>query len=134
MDIWNIFDVDGNGTMSEEEFLLYIGVNEYGSLKQRLLCAYLLADKNGDGRLTKKEINVVFSRMMRIKKRAEVPGPHAKKMAAKLIPADKERIAAALERFMAVADHDNSGVVSLDEFLGTADKHPELFDLFNVVV
>ena len=158
-DIWNVFDVDGNGTMSEEEFLLYVGVNEFGSLKQRLLSSFLLADRNGDGHLTKKEIRVMFNRMMRMKKRGEVPGPQAKKVASKLIPADKERVAYALDRFLAVADRDNvscfsshcctllflfslvacllvawqSGRINLQEFMAAADKNPELFDLFGVV-
>ena len=76
-------------------------------MKQKLLSSYLVADRNGDGRLTRKEIYVMFKRMMRMKKRAEVPGPHAKKMAMKLVPADKERILDALSNFLKIADKDD---------------------------
>lgn len=132
-DIWHVFDVDDNGTMSQEEYLLYVGVNEFGSVKQKLLSSYLIADRNGDGRLTTSEISNMFERMLRMKKRAEVPGPHAKKMAMKLVPADKERIKKALDNFMKIADKDNSGAVSLDEFMAAADQDEELFSLFTPV-
>jgi len=133
-DIWHVFDVDDNGTMSQEEYLLYRGVNDFGTVKQKLLSSYLVADRNGDGKLTRREIYRMFKRMLRMKKRAEVPGPHAKKMAMKLVPADKERIQEALENFLKLADKDNSGFVSLEEFMAAADKDEELFSLFTPVV
>ena len=40
-DIWNVFDVDGNGTMSEEEFLLYVGDLHKRCVSYKLCCALI---------------------------------------------------------------------------------------------
>ena len=54
--IFETFDTDGNGTMSLNEFLVYMGLSSGGSLEQKLQGSFMLFDKDHNGELERDEV------------------------------------------------------------------------------
>jgi len=72
--VWHTFDVNGNNKMEFSEWLLYYGTAHYASPSQRNTAMFAIMDCNGDGKLSKKEVETMFRRSALINKRLTALG------------------------------------------------------------
>jgi len=72
--VWHAFDVNGNGKMEFSEWLLYYGTAHYASAEQVNTALFAIMDVNGDGKLSKKEVETMFRRSELIRKRLSALG------------------------------------------------------------
>jgi len=72
--VWHAFDVNGNNKMEFSEWLLYYGTAHYGSMSQINQAMFAIMDANGDGKLSKKEVELMFRRSALIQKRLTALG------------------------------------------------------------
>jgi len=72
--MWHAFDVNGNGKMEFPEWLLYYGTSHYGTAAQVNQALFAIMDVNGDGKLSKKEVESMFRRSALMQKRLNALG------------------------------------------------------------
>jgi len=72
--VWRTFDVNGNNKMEFSEWLLYYGTAHYASPSQVNTALFAVMDVNGDGKLSKKEVETMFRRSALIHKRLAALG------------------------------------------------------------
>jgi len=72
--VWRAFDVNGNNKMEFGEWLLYYGTAHYASPSQVNTAMFAIMDANGDGKLSKKEVETMFRRSALISKRLTALG------------------------------------------------------------
>ena len=72
--VWHTFDVNGNNKMEFSEWLLYYGTAHYASPAQVNTAMFAIMDANGDGKLSKKEVEIMFRRSELIHKRLTALG------------------------------------------------------------
>lgn len=72
--VWRAFDVNGNNKMEFCEWLLYYGTAHYASQNQINTALFAIMDSNGDGKLSKKEVDTMFRRSELIRKRLTALG------------------------------------------------------------
>jgi len=72
--VWHTFDVNGNNKMEFSEWLLYYGTAHYASPSQVNTALFAVMDCNGDGKLSKKEVESMFRRSKLIHKRLSALG------------------------------------------------------------
>jgi len=72
--VWHAFDVNGNNKMEFSEWLLYYGTAHYGTNSQINQAMFAIMDVNGDGKLTRKEVELMFRRSALIQKRLSALG------------------------------------------------------------
>jgi len=72
--VWHAFDVNGNKKMEFGEWLLYYGTSHYGTPSQINQALFAIMDANHDGKLSKKEVEVMFRRSALMQKRRNALG------------------------------------------------------------
>jgi len=72
--VWRAFDVNGNNKMEFSEWLLYYGTAHYGTPAQVNQALFAIMDVNGDGKLSKKEVDLMFRRSALMQKRLNALG------------------------------------------------------------
>jgi len=72
--VWHVFDVNNNNKMEFGEWLLYYGTSHYGNPSQINQAMFAIMDANGDGKLSKKEVELMFRRSALIQKRLNALG------------------------------------------------------------
>jgi len=72
--VWRAFDVNSNNKMEFCEWLLYYGTAHYASPSQIHQALFAIMDANEDGKLSKKEVEVMFRRSALVQKRLNALG------------------------------------------------------------
>jgi len=72
--VWRAFDVNGNNKMEFCEWLLFYGTSHYGTPSQINQALFAIMDVNGDGKLSKKEVDLMLRRSALMQKRLNALG------------------------------------------------------------
>ncbi|XP_021351613.1 Kv channel-interacting protein 4-like isoform X14 [Mizuhopecten yessoensis] len=108
--VFNTFDHDRNGTISFEEFVMGLSVLSRGTLQERLQWAFGLYDINGDGIITKEEMNDIVSAIYEMMGRFSEP------------TVDESTARDHVDRVFQKMDLNKDGVISLEEFMDTCRR------------
>ncbi|HXS18954.1 MAG TPA: EF-hand domain-containing protein, partial [Polyangiaceae bacterium] len=108
-----VFDRDGDGIISRDEFLERVRRLIYGSQTDKLLFAFRLHDINGDGKVDRGEILAMIQTSM------------AEENTLSLAQTPDELA----DLLMAEADKNRDGYLSYREFEGVVAQHPAILDM-----
>lgn len=127
------FDADHNGTLEIDEYLTMMGVLHWGSVEQKLKASFSLFDKNGDGQLSRVEINEMFVSMVKQKRAAEQSSKSGKRVTASTVSLsekDMDSISRVVNTVFDKVDTDKSGEIDYDEFIKGFTTHPDICGFF----
>jgi len=108
-----VFDRDGDGIISRDEFLERVRRLIYGSQTDKLLFAFRLHDINGDGKVDRSEVLAMIQTSM------------AEENTLALAQTPDELA----DLLMAEADVNGDGYLSYREFEGVLTRHPTILDM-----
>jgi len=134
--LWGIFDSDNSGRVEFRELLLGTAIVMKGDIAQKAKAMFNLHDADKSGTLTRDELHKSLQKTMRSlnktvhasRKQLEhelgkAAAEHYAKVADQM--ASDQVIGAIVKKIFSEADTDNSGEVSLDEFVEFSKKNPE---------
>uniref|UniRef100_A0A671QSV9 Calsenilin-like n=1 Tax=Sinocyclocheilus anshuiensis TaxID=1608454 RepID=A0A671QSV9_9TELE len=108
--LFNAFDMDRNGSIRFEDFVIGLSVLLRGSVTEKLRWAFNLYDINKDGYITKEEMLAVMKSIY------DMMGRYT-------FPCVKDDAAFEhVEKFFQKMDRNRDGVVTIDEFIETCQK------------
>ncbi|XP_030211018.1 calsenilin isoform X2 [Gadus morhua] len=108
--LFNAFDMDRNGSIRFEDFVIGLSVLLRGSVTEKLRWAFNLYDINKDGYVTKEEMLAIMTSIYDMMGRYTCPSVRDD------APVDH------VERFFQKMDRNRDGVVTIDEFIETCQK------------
>ncbi|KAF3702083.1 Calsenilin A-type potassium channel modulatory protein 3 Kv channel-interacting protein 3 [Channa argus] len=108
--LFNAFDMDRNGSIRFEDFVLGLSVLLRGSVTEKLRWAFNLYDINKDGYITKEEMLAIMTSIYDMMGRYTLPSVRD--------DSPFEHV----EKFFQKMDRDRDGVVTIDEFIETCQK------------
>ncbi|CAL8277639.1 unnamed protein product [Merluccius merluccius] len=108
--LFNAFDMDRNGSIRFEDFVIGLSVLLRGSVTDKLRWAFNLYDINQDGYVTKVEMLAIMTSIYDMMGRYTCPSVRDD------APGDH------VERFFQKMDRNRDGVVTIDEFIETCQK------------
>ncbi|MCJ8742700.1 hypothetical protein PDJAM_G00085210 [Pangasius djambal] len=108
--LFNAFDMDRNGSIQFEDFVIGLSVLLRGSVTEKLHWAFNLYDINKDGYITKQEMLAIIKSIYDMMGRYTYPSVKA--------DAPFEHV----EKFFQKMDRNRDGVVTIDEFIETCQK------------
>ncbi|MEE6479171.1 hypothetical protein FKM82_012167 [Ascaphus truei] len=108
--LFNAFDLDRNGAIRFEDFVVGLSILLRGTVHEKLKWAFNLYDINKDGYITKEEMLAIMKSIY------DMMGRYTYPMLRDDAPIDH------VERFFEKMDRNNDGVVTIDEFLETCQK------------
>uniref|UniRef100_A0A3Q2CI10 Kv channel interacting protein 3b, calsenilin n=1 Tax=Cyprinodon variegatus TaxID=28743 RepID=A0A3Q2CI10_CYPVA len=108
--LFNAFDVDRNGSIRFEDFVLGLSVLLRGSVTEKLRWAFNLYDINKDGYVTKEEMLAIMTSIYDMMGRYTLPSIRDDS------PFDH------VEKFFQKMDKNRDGVVTIEEFIETCQK------------
>ncbi|XP_059906058.1 calsenilin-like isoform X2 [Gadus macrocephalus] len=108
--LFNAFDMDRNGSIRFEDFVIGLSVLLRGSVTEKLRWAFNLYDINKDGYVTKEEMLAIMTSIYDMMGRYTCPSVRHD------APVDH------VERFFQKMDRNRDGVVTIDEFIETCQK------------
>jgi len=115
--IWNCFDVDSNGIMTLDEWLVYDGIRKFGTLEQRVMGSFILFDPDHDRKIRREEIGTMM------KAASSISG----------IELSEEKFKVCLDTLINVVDVDKSETLELSEVIRAARANPSIAKIFNAV-
>jgi len=126
--IFETFDTDGNGSMSLNEFLVYMGLSSGGSLEQKLQGSFMLFDKDHNGELERDEvINCFLTLLYSSLYKREMEANHgAKPKGITISEKQKMEITTVVNEIFTSIDTDGNGTIDIEEFVQGFSSHPEL--------
>ncbi|XP_043106686.1 Kv channel interacting protein 3b, calsenilin isoform X5 [Puntigrus tetrazona] len=108
--LFNAFDMDRNGSIRFEDFVIGLSVLLRGSVTEKLRWAFNLYDINKDGYITKEEMLAIMKSIY------DMMGRYT-------FPCVKDDAACEhVEKFFQKMDRNRDGVVTIDEFIETCQK------------
>ncbi|XP_068776660.1 calsenilin isoform X4 [Struthio camelus] len=108
--LFNAFDVDGNGAICFQDFVVGLSVLLRGTVHEKLNWAFNLYDINKDGYITKEEMLEIMKSIYDMMGRCTYP------ILKDNAPAEH------VEKFFQKMDRNRDGVVTFEEFLETCQK------------
>ncbi|XP_042251590.1 calsenilin-like isoform X2 [Thunnus maccoyii] len=108
--LFNAFDMDRNGSIRFEDFVLGLSVLLRGSVTEKLRWAFNLYDINKDGYITKEEMLAIMTSIYDMMGRYTLPSVR------------EESPFEHVEKFFQKMDRNRDGVVTIDEFIETCQK------------
>nr|XP_033805597.1 calsenilin [Geotrypetes seraphini] len=114
--LFNAFDLDRNGAIRFEDFVMGLSVLLRGTVREKLNWAFNLYDINKDGYITKEEMLAIMKSIYDMMGRYTYP-----------LVRDDASIEH-VERFFQKMDRNRDGVVTMDEFLETCQKDENIMN------
>jgi len=115
--LFNAFDADRNGQFTLEEFLVYDGISDHGSLEQRIMGSFMMCDQNHDHEIKREEMTVVLR---------TANAMHNKRM-------PDEKFDHNMDVLMEIVDADRNGTIELGEVIKAARKDERIATIFSTV-
>ncbi|KAJ8339477.1 hypothetical protein SKAU_G00362630 [Synaphobranchus kaupii] len=112
--LFNAFDMDRNGSIRFEDFVIGLSVLLRGSVTEKLNWAFNLYDINKDGYITKEEMLAIMKSIYDMMGRYTSPSVRD--------DAPFEHV----EKFFQKMDRNRDGVVTIDEFMETCQKDADI--------
>uniref|UniRef100_A0A671KYZ3 Calsenilin-like n=1 Tax=Sinocyclocheilus anshuiensis TaxID=1608454 RepID=A0A671KYZ3_9TELE len=112
--LFNAFDLDRNGSIRFEDFVIGLSVLLRGSVTEKLNWAFNLYDINKDGYITKEEMLLIMKSIYDMMGRYTYPSVRDE--------APSEHV----EKFFQKMDRNRDGVVTIEEFIETCQKDEEV--------
>lgn len=128
--VWAAFDVNRDGKMVLSEFLLFIGVQQFGTLRQRVAGSFAVYDINHDGQLDREELRNMFQFLSKLKLARQLQALNAAIDSVELRPDVKKQIDALADRLLATLDTDKNGSLDFNEVLRGCEHDPDCLRLF----
>ncbi|KAM7391357.1 hypothetical protein PAMP_022053 [Pampus punctatissimus] len=114
--LFNAFDIDRNGSIRFEDFVIGLSVLLRGSVTEKLNWAFNLYDINKDGYITKEEMLAIMKSIYDMMGRYTYPCVRDE--------APSEHV----EKFFQKMDKNRDGVVTIEEFIETCQKLQAVVD------
>ncbi|XP_055743265.1 calsenilin-like isoform X3 [Salvelinus fontinalis] len=111
--LFNAFDMDRNGSIRFEDFVIGLSVLLRGTVTEKLNWAFNLYDINKDGYITKEEMLAIMKSIYDMMGRYTYPSVRDE--------APSEHV----DKFFQKMDRNRDGVVTIDEFIETCQKRKE---------
>ncbi|XP_031426735.1 Kv channel interacting protein 3a, calsenilin isoform X2 [Clupea harengus] len=108
--LFNAFDLDRNGSIRFEDFVIGLSVLLRGTVTEKLNWAFNLYDINKDGYITKEEMLLIMQSIY------DMMGRYTYPMVKDEAPSEH------VEKFFQKMDRNRDGVVTIDEFIETCQK------------
>ncbi|XP_078811975.1 calsenilin isoform X5 [Oryzias latipes] len=112
--LFNAFDMDRNGSIRFEDFVIGLSVLLRGSITEKLRWAFNLYDINKDGLVTKEEMLAIMTSIYDMMGRYTLPSVR------------EESPFEHVEKFFQKMDRNRDGVVTIDEFIETCQKDEDI--------
>ncbi|XP_038821529.1 calsenilin-like [Salvelinus namaycush] len=112
--LFNAFDMDRNGSIRFEDFVIGLSVLLRGSETEKLLWAFNLYDINKDGCITKEEMLAIMTSIYDMMGRYTSPSVRDDD------PSEH------VDKFFQKMDRNRDGVVTIDEFIETCQKDEDI--------
>ncbi|XP_045063953.1 calsenilin isoform X3 [Coregonus clupeaformis] len=112
--LFNAFDMDRNGTIHFEDFVIGLSVLLRGSETEKLRWAFNLYDINKDGCITKEEMLAIMTSIYDMMGRYTYPSVRDDD------PSEH------VDKFFQKMDRNRDGVVTIDEFIETCQKDEDI--------
>uniref|UniRef100_A0A4W5RAL7 EF-hand domain-containing protein n=1 Tax=Hucho hucho TaxID=62062 RepID=A0A4W5RAL7_9TELE len=112
--LFNAFDMDRNGSIRFEDFVIGLSVLLRGSVTEKLNWAFNLYDINKDGYITKEEMLAIMKSIYDMMGRYTYPSVRDE--------APSEHV----DKFFQKMDRNRDGVVTIEEFIETCQKVPQI--------
>uniref|UniRef100_A0A8C8DST1 EF-hand domain-containing protein n=1 Tax=Oryzias sinensis TaxID=183150 RepID=A0A8C8DST1_9TELE len=112
--LFNAFDMDRNGSIRFEDFVIGLSVLLRGSVTEKLRWAFNLYDINKDGLVTKEEMLAIMTSIYDMMGRYTLPSVR------------EESPFEHVEKFFQKMDRNRDGVVTIDEFIETCQKDEDI--------
>jgi len=125
--VWEHADMDKNGKMTLDEYLMIQGFYQFGNMKQKLEACFALYDTSRDGKLQMDELEDCLRFLSRVTIEVNIKDP--KELAEKK-PQLEEQVKSLAKGVMELVDTDKSGTIEFAEFTEAFDKYPNLQTLF----
>jgi len=114
--VFRIFDTDNNGVIDFKEFLLAIDVSSGSSPQKKLEWAFKMYDVNGNGVITRDEMEEVVGAMFKMQFSQGVEQLQAK-------------IAEKSAQMFSAMDSDKNGIITQEEFLTACIQDKQIMEL-----
>ncbi|XP_031161150.2 Kv channel interacting protein 3b, calsenilin isoform X4 [Sander lucioperca] len=114
--LFNAFDIDRNGSIRFEDFVIGLSVLLRGSVTEKLNWAFNLYDINKDGYITKEEMLAIMKSIYDMMGRYTYPCVRDE--------APSEHV----EKFFQKMDKNRDGVVTIEEFIETCQKDENIMN------
>uniref|UniRef100_A0A3Q0RDG3 Potassium voltage-gated channel interacting protein 3 n=1 Tax=Amphilophus citrinellus TaxID=61819 RepID=A0A3Q0RDG3_AMPCI len=114
--LFNAFDIDRNGSIRFEDFVIGLSVLLRGSVTEKLNWAFNLYDINKDGYITKEEMLAIMKSIYDMMGRYTYPCVRDE--------APSEHV----DKFFQKMDRNRDGVVTIEEFIETCQKDENIMN------
>uniref|UniRef100_A0A8C9TTI4 Kv channel interacting protein 3b, calsenilin n=1 Tax=Scleropages formosus TaxID=113540 RepID=A0A8C9TTI4_SCLFO len=114
--LFNAFDVDRNGSIRFEDFVIGLSVLLRGSVTEKLSWAFNLYDINKDGYITKEEMLAIMKSIY------DMMGQYTSPSVRDEAPVEH------MEKFFQKMDRNRDGVVTIEEFIETCRKDENIMN------
>lgn len=131
--VFRAFDSDHSGALDADEYLMMMGVTNFGTTEQKLKASFTLFDKNGDERLSKEEVKEMLVSVVKQRialQHLNTTGKHISVDHVVIDTKDLDTIAKIVEEVFLKVDTDKSGFIDYEEFAAGFSDHPDVCNFF----
>ena len=131
--VFRAFDSDHSGTLDVEEYLMMMGVTNFGTTEQKLKASFALFDRNGDEKLSKEEVKDMLVSVVKQRialQHFNTTGKHISVDSVVLDAKDLGTIAKIVDEVFEKVDTDKSNFLDYQEFVKGFSEHPDVCNFF----
>lgn len=133
VNVFRAFDSDHSGSLDADEYLMMMGVTNFGTTEQKLKASFTLFDRNGDEVLSKEEVKEMLISVVKQRitlQHLNSTGKHISVDSVILDAKDVETIVKIVEEVFFKVDADRSGSIDYQEFVKGFSEHPDVCNFF----
>jgi len=130
--IFKTFDVNKDGRISREEWLLFCGVNYHGTPEQKIRATFRLYDEDCNGHIDANELQamLICVAVITVNVQAIARGNTA---GVKISTQEAEELKKMAETIMKELDTDKSGTLEIEEVVRGCTARPKLLKIFSSI-